>query len=392
MALASRLTTHDSRPTFCIPIVAGIGNALMAEPMVRQLRGAMPDARIVIVALIKPMAAVFQGIDRIETIVTGRGTKNLMKGIRATRACRPDVYLVPFPSNRWQYNVLAAASGAKRVIIHGYPIGTFAALGFLHRHRVPAVRGIHDVVQNLRLLESLNIQPDYTTGPRFVFNDAENATSQYRLLSLWHGRLARDSADQNTGEAPVPQENKSFVIMHAGSAKTILAEAKRWPSENYAEVASAIAAELKLDVVIVEGPDEAGVSDEILQYCKDRDRIHTLKLNGPLGESAATLSQASFYVGTDSGLAHLSAAVGVPPITLFAPADPDRVCPFGYRDWVVQPDDGRQSTFLYPWRATKPKLPREEIGRIQRITVDQVMQKVRQLYARPPTDYAPTRP
>ena len=32
-------------------------------------------------------------------------------------------------------------------------------MGFIHASRVPAVRGIHDVVQNLRLLEELGIEP-----------------------------------------------------------------------------------------------------------------------------------------------------------------------------------------------------------------------------------------
>lgn len=342
-----------------IPIVAGIGNALMAEPMVRQLRAALPTSRITILALIPPMAAVFQGIERIDARVTGRGLKNLLKGIAAARALRPDVYLVPFPSNRWQYNLMAAASGARRVILHGYPIGTFSALGFLHRDRVPAERGIHDVVQNLRLLNKLGITPDFTAGPRFVPTLEQAKTAQTRLEAIGL-----------TG--------KRFAVMHAGSAKTILAEAKRWPSERYAKVATAIAGEYATDVLIVEGPDEAGVSDDILRHCPDKTRLHALKLAGPLGESAAILSHSACYVGTDSGLAHLAAAVGVPAVTLFAPADPDRVCPFGHRDKVIQPDDGQHPTFLYPWQATKPKLPPAELGRIQRIGVEQVLQKVKQ--------------
>ncbi len=357
----------DSPKTIVIPMVAGIGNALMAEPMVRQLRRGLPEARIFVLALIPPMAAVFDDGDEgasngVETIVTGRGMKNLLKSVGMTRrlgfARPPDLYLVPFPSNRWQYNALAAASGAKRVIMHGYPVGRFSALNFLHSGRVPAERGLHDVVQNLRLLEPLGIEPDYADVPRFAPSVAETETADAALKGIGLG-------------------DEAFVVIHAGSAKTILAAAKRWPSERYAELAQATFAETRRPVLIVEGPDEAGVAEEILNHCKSRDRIHTLRLTGPLGESAAVLARANFYVGTDSGLAHLAAAVGRRAVTLFAPADPDRVCPAGNRDLVVQPPDGRAASFLYPWQATKPKLPADELGRINTITVDQVMEKVR---------------
>ncbi|HEX8323400.1 MAG TPA: glycosyltransferase family 9 protein [Tepidisphaeraceae bacterium] len=351
--------SSTSSPTIVIPVVAGIGNALMAEPAVRQLRAGLPRARVVVLAMIAPMAAVFGGIAGVETIVTGRGMKNLLRGVRTTRGVKPDVYLIPFPSNRWQYNALATASGARRVILHGYPVGRFSALGFLHNDRVPADRGLHDVVQNLRLLEPLGLNPDYADVPRFTPTPAEAATAEATLR------------DMGLCEGP-------FVAVHAGSAKTILATAKRWPGQKYAQLVQAIARETRQNVLIVEGPDEAGVTQDIVQHCENLDRIHTLKLVGPLGESAAVLARSSFYVGTDSGLAHLTAAVGRRAVTLFAPADPDRVCPAGQRDLVVQPPDGRAASFLYPYQATKPKLPPEELGRINTITVEQVMAKVQQ--------------
>src|SRR5204862_7708779 len=101
-------------------------------------------------------------------------------------------------------------------------------------------------------------------------------------------------------------------------------------------------------VVLVEGPDEAGVAKEILQ----NGRI--IRLTGPLGESAALLERAELYVGSDSGLAHLAAAVGTRAITLFAPADPDRVCPFGYRHLVVQGPTPCARCFKYRYESPHP--------------------------------------
>ena len=345
--------------TVAIPIVAGIGNAIMAEPMVRQLRGS--GARVVIFAQTGAMGEIFRRIDGVEVIVTGSGAKKRLSAIRQMRALHADAYLVPFPSNRWQYNVLAAGSGAKRVVMHGYPVGHWSALGFLHGQRVPAQRGLHDVVQNLRLLEPLGITPDLTMAPRFVLTESEARMP----LNL-----------------PVPIDAvRPFILMHAGSAKTILAAAKRWPPEQYAGLAAAIVAQLDTQVLIVEGPDEAGVAKQIAELANRPDRVAALTFAGPLGETALYLNAAAFYVGTDSGLAHLSAAVGKRAVTLFAPADPDRVCPFGNRDLVVQPPGLAAPTFLYPWAATKPKLPPGVVDQIKAITIEQVMEKVLQVAA-----------
>src|SRR5438105_14215810 len=88
-------------------------------------------------------------------------------------------------------------------------------------------------------------------------------------------------------------------------------------------------------VVLVEGPDEEGVASEILRGASVSPKV--VKLTGPLADAAVLLERAALYVGSDSGLAHLAAAVGTPAVTIFAPADPDRVFPFGYRHLVVQP-------------------------------------------------------
>src|SRR4051812_31704170 len=112
-----------SNPRVVIPIVAGIGNALMAVPMVRQIRRALPTARISVVARSDAMAQPFRqlGDEVDEVIVTGSGTRGLVRTLWAMRRRRADYLVVPFPSNRWQYRLLALASGARRKVMHAYP-------------------------------------------------------------------------------------------------------------------------------------------------------------------------------------------------------------------------------------------------------------------------------
>jgi ADP-heptose:LPS heptosyltransferase len=304
-------------------------------------------------AMAEPFRRLLDVNEVDEVLVSGAGAAGHLRGIAWTRSRRADVYLIPFPSNRWQYSLLAQASGARRRLLHGYPVGYWRALHFLPSERVPAQRGLHDVIQNLRLLRALGIDPDDTEAPRFLLNEIDRAHASTLLRDLGL------------------DDGQPFIAVHAGSAKTILAQAKRWPAAKYAELIE------KLDrpVVLLEGPDEAGVADEILQQVTGA-RPHVLRLRGPLGDAAAVLERASLYVGSDSGLAHLAAAVKTPPVTIFAPADPDRVCPFGYRHLVVQPNKSCTPCFEYPWSSAYPKMSCRPPMCVTEVTVEQVLAKV----------------
>src|SRR5439155_18391030 len=130
-------------------------------------------------------------------------------------------------------------------------------------------------------------------------------------------------------------------------------------------------------IVLLEGPDEQGVAGQILGECSDGLGLDQLKLTGGLGDAAAVLARGALYVGSDSGLAHLAAAVGTPAVTIFAPADPDRVCPFGYRHLVVQPPTECTPCFAYPWDAPYPKMSCREPFCVRQVTVEAVLAKVR---------------
>ena len=339
-----------------IPIVAGIGNALMAVPMVRQIKRKLPGANITVLARIDAMGEPFRRLSEVDEVqITGNGVKGMWRSITLARSRKADVYLVPFPSNRWQYSLLALFSGAKRRVLHSYPVGYWRALHFIG-DRLPAQRGIHDVQQNLNLLRLLDLEPDPPEPPIFPLNDAD-----------------RRRASELLGDIASP------IVVHAGSAQTVLAQAKRWPAESYAQLVIEASQRWKDRVVLLEGPDELGVARQIAQspaiaIAGLSPRI--IRLQGPLGEAAAVLERAQLYLGSDSGLAHLAAAVGTRAVTLFAPADPDRVSPFGYRHLVVQTPTPCTPCMQYPWRTPYPKILCREPLCITKITVDAVMAKV----------------
>jgi len=219
--------------------------------------------------------------------------------------------------------------------------------------KVEATRGIHDVVQNLRLLTSLGIEVDETEGPKFELTETDRERARAMMQSVGIG------ADERP------------IAVHPGSARTVLAESKRWPPQSYAKLIPQLRENFAAEVVVLEGPDELGVAEEIEKHLGSKLKV--IRLCGALADAAAVLERCRFYVGSDSGLGHLAAAVGTAPVTIFAPADPDRVCPFGYRHLVVRPNKSCSPCLMYPFDATEPKVKCCEPMCVSEIAVEDVL-------------------
>lgn len=113
---------------------------------------------------------------------------------------------------------------------------------------------------------------------------------------------------------PVPAvERRNFAVIHPFASSL----SKRWPLENFREVA----ANLPIPVEWCAGPAES------LEGATRIDDLYQL---------ACWLSTARIYIGNDSGIAHLAAAVGTPVISIFLAADPKIWAPRGPHVTVLQ--------------------------------------------------------
>ena len=113
---------------------------------------------------------------------------------------------------------------------------------------------------------------------------------------------------------PVPATPKEdFVIIHPFASSP----AKRWPLESFRSVAE----QLKIPVRWCAGPEEP--LEDALRF----DDLYDL---------ACWISRARLYVGNDSGISHLAAAVGTPVIAIFVTTDASIWAPRGERVIVLQ--------------------------------------------------------
>ncbi len=106
---------------------------------------------------------------------------------------------------------------------------------------------------------------------------------------------------------------------------------KIWPGDRYAALAEALTAPGAVlagaRIAVVGGPGEREVAAPVLARlgpsCVD------LVGTRPFDIVAASIAQASLYVGNDSGLMHVAAASGVPTLGLFGPSDDRHFRPWG---------------------------------------------------------------
>ena len=123
-------------------------------------------------------------------------------------------------------------------------------------------------------------------------------------------------------ETSTPELPERFALLVPGAAPQ--RPAKRWPVQNFAELAVALAGR-GLTPVVIGAAAEAGLAETIRAACPQ-----TIDLVGKtsLAQIFAVAARATLAVGNDTGPMHIAAAVGCPSVVLFsADSDPTMTAP-----------------------------------------------------------------
>ena len=115
---------------------------------------------------------------------------------------------------------------------------------------------------------------------------------------------------------PCPRVDGGYVVIHPFSSSA----AKSWPLERFREVADGLPGGPPVEWCV--GPEEE------LAGARRFDDLYEL---------GRWLASASLYIGNDSGISHLAAAVGTPVVAVFGPSDPRVWAPRGPVVEVVSP-------------------------------------------------------
>jgi heptosyltransferase-2 len=124
----------------------------------------------------------------------------------------------------------------------------------------------------------------------------------------------------NPGPRILPNDPRkvdcNLIAVHPGSGS----ERKNWPLERFAELATLLLERPQTRLLLI-GGEADGRRLETLQRNLPSDRVE-LARNLPLAELARRVRDCALFLGHDSGISHLAAAVGTPSVLLFGPTDP----------------------------------------------------------------------
>jgi lipopolysaccharide heptosyltransferase II len=283
-----------------------IGDAVLATPAIHALRRMLPDARIDLL-LEDWVAPLFDGPREASSIVSVQRGKlrarlALAHKLRATR------YDVVFDLHGGTTaSLLAFASGAPRRV--GY---RHYRLSRLLTHRAPSPASLwgrtelHSVEQQLGLLGFVGVPVSDCPPTQLAPSHAAEQAIAARLAAS--GLAAHDR----------------LALVHPAAAF----ESKRWSTDGFARVVERLH-ERGLSPIAIAARHEAGM----LSVLRQMTRVPvTTFAELPLPEVVALAARSRVFVGNDSGIAHIAAAVRTPVVVIFGSSNTAH-----WRPWTQAP-------------------------------------------------------
>ena len=281
-----------------------IGDTILTVPFLRNLRRAYPHAKIDV--LVGPQSGeVLTGCPYINDLITfdttrfhkyDRGAGEKKSFWHYVFKLRKERYDMAFVLKRsWSSAILALLIGAR------YRIG-YATEGrqILLTHSVPFKTDMHEVDSTLSVLEAASIPIADRYLEAFISKEEQNQVATYI--------------------APATDERR--VLIHAAAAHPD----KLYPLESWAEIVRVLHEKHRFQPFFT-GADQDFDLYEQLQRVSG---VQGVNLAGKLSlrSSMALYSNLDLAICTDSGPAHLAAAVGIPTLSVFGPTDPIRWRPY----------------------------------------------------------------
>ena len=266
-----------------------IGDTVLATPSVFALKRFLPNVNVDILVedWVAPLLNDHPHIDNV--VVLERG--GFMTRARVARELRAGNYDVVYNLHGGTTaTFLTRATGARHRV--GFKSYQYAQL---HNHQAPSPlllwgqQKAHSVEQQLALLGWTGVP--VTDRPRTQLGISNEANEKVKQLL-----------------AQAALTDRKIALIHPAAAFAT----KQWATEHFARVAEFLS-DRGLAPVAIAAPGERALLERL---CSEAAvKITTLDLSLP--EVTALAAHSQLFVGNDSGIAHIAAAVGTPAVVIF---------------------------------------------------------------------------
>ena len=284
----------------------------MFTPALTLLRKALPDAQIDALVMFKGVKDMYERNPKINNVYyfdfMKEGPAQSFRFILGLRK-KYDASVNVYPSNRKEYNIINFLIGAKKRAGVKYLRANGKELGFLNNVGIIENDSLHNVQENIRLVEKLlNKKFDEEPELDFPLNNEDLKAADNYIDNL-----------ELTG-------NDLVIGFHPGSATLKNHINRRWEPEKFIELGVKIIQKLNAKIFIFGGPEE----DELKRRITDginlpgAYKIETKNLSG----SAAIIRRCNVFVSNDSSLMHVAAAMQRKVVAIIGPTNTDYIHPW----------------------------------------------------------------
>jgi lipopolysaccharide heptosyltransferase II len=180
-------------------------------------------------------------------------------------------------------------------------------------------------------ISNLNKEQSSIIGNRTVSN------RQSSISEFYPGEEAQRSLEEKAGRLGLDLGRK-IVVIHPGGGHNpdTVVLSKRWPAENFGEIARRLA-ENGTQLVIIGAKSDRELVEKVLETAGPSPLIFNAAEQFDIAESGALFERATLFVGNDTGLMHVAAASGTKVVAIFGPSSPVVYGPYTSKGRAVSP-------------------------------------------------------
>jgi lipopolysaccharide heptosyltransferase II len=281
-----------------------IGDTVLATPTVLALKRFLPGVQIDVL-LEDWVAPVLEGHGLINRIIRLESS-SIAARLQVARELRREHYDVVYNLHGGTTaTLLTRATGARHRV--GYAAYQYAKL---HNYQSPSPlllwgqQKTHSVEQQLALVGWTGVPVTDRPPTQLAISPQADAVVNEQL---------------NTAGLA----DKKFALIHPAAAFAT----KQWATANFARVVEYLG-DHGIPAIAIAGPHESAVLDQLM--AESAVKITTFDLSLP--EVTALAKRSQIFVGNDSGIAHIAAAVGTPSVVIFGSSNTAH-----WRPWNTAP-------------------------------------------------------
>jgi ADP-heptose:LPS heptosyltransferase len=285
-----------------------IGDTVLATPSLIALKRFLPDAQIDILLedWVAPLLDGFESVDSVLSV--GKGSMDRLKTAWLIRRNKYDVVFNLHGGTTGTF--FTFASGARHRVG-----GREYQYNFLYNHLLSSASDFwqqtatHSAEQQLAMLGFVGVPVEERPKSRLAITD-----------------LALNSVNERLAKSAIRNPHSAFALFHPAAAFAT----KTWAVENFARTAEFLAGK-GIQTIAIAARNETSILERLVA---ESNVPVTIFDDLSLPEITALASKARLFVGNDSGIAHIAAAVNTPSVVIFGSSNRNH-----WRPWTDAPNE-----------------------------------------------------